>query len=562
MRLNAASYARFSTDLQTDKSIDDQQRLCRGLAERNGWHIVAELSDHAISGASLIRPSIQRLLRMIENREIDIVIAEALDRLSRDQEHIAHIYKQCEFAGIKIFTYAEGEIDVLKKGVKGIMSELFLKDLAQKTHRGLEGVAKEGRSAGGRSYGYKAVNKLDDKGELIRGLRCIDPDESKIVIRIFKEYVAGASPKAIVKGLNTDGIPSPRGGEWGFSTINGNRKRGNGILNNELYIGRSVWNRQQFFKHPKTGTRNARVRKADDVTVVEVPELRIIDQELWDAAKRVQGRLDQKTQFWQKQRPKGLLSGLLRCGCCGGGYAKITLDRVGCTTRRDKGTCSNRRSMKITVLEERVLGALRERLMNDELCAIFCDEYYEHQKRVRLEHNAAMAGYQSEFERNKRQIDKLLDAIAQGLDPLTVKDRINSLSERQRDLEALIKLKDVAPVLLHPAIAHRYKVAVQKLIDLLSDTDHRSEAADLIRSLIEKIVLTPSREDEGLTVDLYGDLAGILQASVGGLPAQKEKTPGTRPGVISHTEEADKTNALSGAKMVAGIGFEPMTFRL
>jgi DNA invertase Pin-like site-specific DNA recombinase len=82
------------------------------------------------------------------------VIAEALDRLSRDQEHTAALFKQLAFSGVDLATVAEGTIGELHVGFKGTMNALFLKDLAQKTHRGLRGWVEHGRSGGGRCYGY------------------------------------------------------------------------------------------------------------------------------------------------------------------------------------------------------------------------------------------------------------------------------------------------------------------------------------------------------------------------------------------------------------------------
>ncbi len=72
---------------------------------------------------------------------------------------------------------------------------------------------------------------------------------------------------------------------WGQSTINGNRKRGAGILNNELYIGRLVWNRLLYIKDPETGKRVSRPNPESEWVIQEVPELRIIDQDLWEEVK-------------------------------------------------------------------------------------------------------------------------------------------------------------------------------------------------------------------------------------------------------------------------------------
>jgi len=104
------------------------------------------------------------------------------------------------------------------------------------------------------------------------------------VRRIFEDYVNGKSPRAIATALNAEGIPSPRGGQWNASTINGNKARRNGILHNELYIGYLTYNRQSFRKDPETGKRQARPNPPSEWEMVEVPELRIIDDDLWERA--------------------------------------------------------------------------------------------------------------------------------------------------------------------------------------------------------------------------------------------------------------------------------------
>src|SRR5688572_26887859 len=102
-----ALYARYSSDNQRDASIDDQLRLCRLYAERQGWTIAENYCDRAISGASLIRPGIQELITDAQRGRFDIILTESIDRLSRDQEDIAGLYKRMRFAGVKIVTLSE-----------------------------------------------------------------------------------------------------------------------------------------------------------------------------------------------------------------------------------------------------------------------------------------------------------------------------------------------------------------------------------------------------------------------------------------------------------------------
>ena len=131
-------YARYSSENQRDASIEDQIRSCRKRIEDEGWTYLHAYTDHAMSGASRLRPGYQRLLEDARAGEFDIVMAEALDRLSRDQEDIAALFKQLSFCNVRIVTLSEGEISELHVGLKGTMNALYLKDLALKTRRGLD----------------------------------------------------------------------------------------------------------------------------------------------------------------------------------------------------------------------------------------------------------------------------------------------------------------------------------------------------------------------------------------------------------------------------------------
>jgi site-specific DNA recombinase len=236
----AAIYARYSTDLQRDASIEDQIRLCKERAKREGWRVVNCYTDHAISGASLIRPGMQMLLQDAQAGKFEVIVSEAIDRLSRDQEDIAHIYKRTRFAGVRIVTLSEGDVNELHIGLKGTMGALFLKDLADKTRRGLRGRVEAGKSGGGNSFGYDVVRRLDDDGLPVRGERKINAAQAGIVRRIFNDYAAGKAPQAIAKQLNKESVPGPSGSEWGAEHDPRNPDRGTG-------------NRLRYIKDPECG---------------------------------------------------------------------------------------------------------------------------------------------------------------------------------------------------------------------------------------------------------------------------------------------------------------------
>ena len=175
-----------------------------------------------------MRPGYQKMLEDARAGRFEVLVAEALDRLSRDQENIAGLFKQLSFAGVRLITLSEGEVGELHVGLKGTMNALFLKDLAQKTRRGLEGRVRQGKSGGGLCFGYDVVRKFDAAGEAVHGERRINEAEAAIVRRIFEEFANGRSPRAIAQSLNKDGIPVPpaRAGDLPPSMAIGGAARG------------------------------------------------------------------------------------------------------------------------------------------------------------------------------------------------------------------------------------------------------------------------------------------------------------------------------------------------
>ena len=548
----AVLYARYSSDNQREASIEDQLRLCRELADREGWDVRESYSDYGVSGASMMRPGIRALLADALAGDIDVVIAEALDRLSRDQADIADVYRRLKFAGVGIVTVAEGEINELHVGLKGTMNALFLKDLAQKTRRGLRGRVEAGKSGGGNSYGYDVVHQLEH-GSLVRGERTINPAQAAIVRRIFAAYAEGHSPRAIAKSLNADGIPGPAGRGWGPSTIHGNRSRGTGILNNELYVGRMVWNRLRYIKDPTTGKRISRPNPVEEWVITEVAELALIDHDVWDRVKARQRAVEAKSEHAQHQpfkqrRSKTLFSGKMRCGVCGGGAVVWNEIRIGCANARNKGTCTNKTTIRRDVLENHILHSLQHRLMDPALLEVFCQEFTRELNRLRAERNAGLENSKAELKRVKADLDRLIQAILDGVPGSQVKDRIAALETRKSVLEASLTQAEPEKVLLHPGMATLYREKVTELRDALDDPNRLCEAKEIIRDLVDVIELTPVTTADGrseLTIDLHGDLPNILALS------QNDKDAAITGDVL------DKCT-----KLVAGRGFEPLTFRL
>ncbi len=535
-----AIYARYSSDNQRDASIEDQIAVCRRYAERQGWTVVDWYADRAISGASLLRPGIQSLMEDAGKDGFDVVFAEALDRLSRDQEDVAGIFKRLSFAGVKIITLSEGEISHLHVGLKGTMNALFLKDLADKTRRGLQGRIEAGKSAGGLCYGYDVVKKYNDDGKLIRGDRTINVAEATVVRRIFKAFAAGQSPRQLAKALNAEGVPGPQGKTWTDTTIRGHATRGTGLLNNELYIGRLVWNRLRYIKDPDTGKRVSRPNPKSDWIVQRVPELRIIEDDLWEQVKERQAAILAKfetkpgrNRLNHTHRKKFLLSGLLRCSECEGSYTIRGQDRYGCFNHYNRGTCTNNRTIKRQIIEARVIAGLKDKLLAPDLVAEFIKGFQEETNTLNHDRELATVQDKAALAKAERSIKAILDAIEDGRYQRSMLDRLDEL-EKQKDQIAARLAKAPQPLpRIHPNVAGIYRTKIQRLEDALARPDDAREAAEAMRTLIEKIVLTPGAKHGEVKAELHGELAAILALTSGQKPRPAEDQKDMRFSVVA-----------------------------
>ncbi len=492
----------------------------------------------------MLRPGYQALLSAMRSGRVDLVLAESLDRISRDQEHVARFYKMATFDGVRVITLAEGEINKIHIGLKGTMGALQLKELADKTRRGMEGVIRDGPSAGAVPYGYRVRRELGHDGELIRGLREIDPIESAIIRRIYEEYAGGRSPRAIAKTLNEEGVPGPGGGEWFDSTIRGRAGRGDGILRNPIYVGRRVWNKRRNVKHPVSGKQVRRRNHASSHVTADVPDLRIIDDELWG---RVQARLGAEAArpskekgkspaFWDARRPKHLLTGKVTCGLCGGLYYARGRDYLSCHKAR-RYLCQNTTSVRRGPLEARVMDALGRHLMRPDLLKQFIDDFVSEWNRLAAQAGQAQSAQRQALDGVERQIANLIDAIANGLRGPGLQAKLEALEAQRANLEAELTHTPSTPPALHPNLGEVYRERVMRLEQALADRDD-PEALEAARALIDRVIVSPPGDPGGPPgIELVGHLQAMLKAG-----GAEIGTEGSRSGtsVLSLFESAVK----------------------
>ena len=517
----AALYARYSDDKQSPHSIDDQFRICRMHADKQNWTVVETYSDAGISGSTVIlRPGIQALIRDALAGKFEIVVAEALDRISRDQEDIAAAFKRLRFAGVTIITLSESEITELHVGLKGTMNALFLKDLAAKTHRGIRGRVEAGKVGCGNAYGYRVVRTIDATGKVTTGEREIIPEQAEVVRRIFRDYAAGKSPRQIAIELNREGVPAPWGSTWGDSSIRGNRALGSGIINNEFYIGEMVWNRRRRMKNPDTGRSEPRFNPESEWVHVIAPHLRIVSDELWQAARAQQAGIvgiyeanlakGRQAGISATVRPKTMLSGLLVCGVCGGSVAKRGNNRFGCVSHTMGKGCTNGRTIVRDVLEERVLVGLKDRLMEPVAFAQAMRSFIEETNRLNHMRRANRGAEVERLEKARRAVAGIVAAIEDGGYSRPLMERLKVLEAEADEIERRLDQAPADVPDVHPNVAELYRRKVERLSHALEDPDERDEAAKALRAVIDKIVLVPGPKRGQVLATLYGDLETIL----------------------------------------------------
>ncbi|TBE72441.1 recombinase family protein [Rhizobium beringeri] len=507
----AVIYARYSTDLQNDKSVEDQFSLCRDFAARLGADVVKQFSDRAKSGASMFgRPGLADMMTAAERGDFEILITESTDRVSRDIADLAHVHKVLKFRNIEMQCVNGGLMDTVQIGMYGIVGQMQREEGARKVKRGMTGVVRSGRNAGGKAYGYRPVTGR--KGELE-----IVEHEANVVRRVFDMYVAGISPRSIASTLNHDAVPAPRGKQWNASTIHGNDRRGNGILRNPLYVGKLVWNRVQMVKDPSTGKRVSRANDEDKVETIDAPHLRIVDEELFQAARdRLAARGGSHAHH--APRNKRLLSGLLKCGACGGGLATVGSDRSGprvmCSTYRESHSCSNYGKYYVEKIERDVVDRLQRIFADTSYIDAYVEEYRAESKRIATDRRSNRGAKESALENVQRQIERVIEQVSKGTieeeDVLAILPGLKAKRAALRtELDAEHPPANVIEI--KPRAVTKFKEDLESLAKILEDRAAEPTLAmgTAFREVVSGVIVHPRIPGEPYSYEIKGLLAGI-----------------------------------------------------
>ncbi len=505
----AAAYGRFSTDLQNEKSADDQIVLCRTYAAHNGFQVVATYADRAKSGASMLnRGELLALLADAKAGKFKAIIVEHLDRLSRDMADLATIKKQMDFVGVSLIEVHGGEANALTVGFRALIAQQFREDNIQKVRRGMQGVIRDGRSAGGKAYGYAPDPTCKGKLEIVE-------EEAKVILRIFQEYHDGKSPKMICRALNAEGIPAPRGKLWAPSALSGFARRGTGMLRNPQYKGKPIWNKVTMPKDPDTGRRVSRPNPKSEWVHQDAPELEIVPPNLFDA---VQAQLESRAtagtgkNMGTQNRPKLLLSGLIKCAACGSGMSVLGHDKSGrrrirCSAHTNSGSCPKPLTFYLGDVEALVIETLADELATEEQVNRYARAWLEGRHKEVAKDNARRAKAETRLKVIDKEMDRITMLLMKGIGDEQALDAASKglRAERDRLSEDLEKEPPATSIVIRPATVAAFakslstsrsylRSAKAKLELTLYNLHERGDLHRLIREVVTSV--TVSRDED------------------------------------------------------------------
>jgi DNA invertase Pin-like site-specific DNA recombinase len=604
-------YARYSTDRQDEQSIETQIELGNAFIASKGWRLVGIYQDEAVSGTILKRrPGIQALLAQLKRGEADILLCVSVDRISRDMEHSTGILKQLRHRDMELWEVQTGKsITDTELGFRSMMSHETIEAIRYRTREGMKTSTRKGKIAGGLSYGYRIKLEYDARGDRIPGLREIDEKQAAIIRWIFEEYAKGKSPSMIAQELNKRGVAGPRGAKWRDTAIRGHVDRGTGILNNEAYRGRVIFNRRNFRKNPDTEKREARMNSAQDWVFGDNANFRIVDDALWERVKRRQREVKDyfeatnTNRLNKTHRPSYLLSGLLRCAECGGPYAISGKDRYSCTNHGKKipleqlgdERCGNRRTISRKELEDRVLTCVP-----NSLWSVYNIDRAVHQVKERLlarerDGHGSIPALEASIESKTREQRSILQQITarvmEGKKPFAAHEQM--ADELEEEIEKLkVDIAELRTAPKGPSISEQVtpeaiKAVVDAILYLMrehADAETKQPFIQIIRALIQVVEIGVAADGKETELTVYGQIVGIL-ASMDALEAYEAEyktavnleyyrqidagvldTDDKQNKFLRHFDEelAKKRKDLKNLQVsvVAGAGFEPAAFRL
>lgn len=536
IRVAVATYSRYSSDQQRESSITDQQRNCHERAAREGWKVVADFADAAISGSEDHRPQYDAMQAAAKRGEFGVLLVDALSRLTRDGGEQHRLQKRFKHWGVRLIAIADGldsdqKSSQLLGAIKGAMNEQFIADLAEAVHRGQKGQALKGRWNGGRPYGYRLKRLTDPTqrdvyGEPARIGTVLerDPMTADVVAEIFQRFADGESCLLIARDLNARRIASPgsswkrvkrRCSGWADSAVRV-------ILHNPLYTGRQRWNTSAFVRDPDTKAYLRRRRPQIEWVENKIEALRIVSDELF-------ARVQQRRQTLASTDPrlksggkaKFLLSGLLKCSVCGYNYTLADNNFYACGSNlrgRDSGhkECSNRERVRRDALEAHIVGPVNDQLLAPARVARMAKEMQIEYARRLAARSTKAAAVPTELRELEARLERLRVRLQQG-DPDLAADELQAAIDRaeakRRELQAAQPAARQSARILSmlPKAAALYRRQIE--LGLAGDSSAVLKARVLLHDLLGPVTLAPGKQKGELWASYRMNPAALIRGT-------------------------------------------------
>ena len=481
-----------------------------------GWPVPVLFSDEAITGMRNDRPGYRSLVKALEDGTFDMLLVDEYGRLARDHIEAAMFVRLLKFRGLRLIGINDG-LDTdrhgykFEAGIRGLMHENYIDELAKKTHHGLMGQALSGFSPGGLPFGYRSTGSEEDGYK-----RNIHEPEAQWVRHIFGRYVLGDSPRKIAQSLNEQCIASSRGGTWAHTALYPDVK-GVGMLCNPMYAGRPVWNRTKWLHHPVTGKRVRSMRPESEWVITEDPALRILEEDVWQAAcaraaSQRHGTSDRKTATGKGsggRSPKYLFSGLLRCGTCSAAYVMVDRYQYGCSYNRDRGAsvCANSIRVARATIESVLLSDVRRELLGPAAYAAFEREAKEMLSRDAPDPTQARRA----LAHARKEAENIMNAIRAGIVTPGTKAALEAAEAGvTAATEALATIERFEPSKVLPRALEVYR----GLVERLESVDDVSGARAALKQLLGGEIRIVSQDGVPYAEMKNAGLAGVCQLTL------------------------------------------------
>jgi site-specific DNA recombinase len=543
-----AIYARFSSDMQNRASIPDQIRECRDAATRYGWTVLDEYIrfDEATSGQSLDgREGLLELLELASQPDcpFDGILIDDTSRFGRNLSDTLPLTDK--FSYRKIFLhFVTRRLDSRDPNFRSLFikcgeeDENFSRGLAEKVHRAHRGRVLNKCAPNGQCYGYRNVGIPDPNrrqyghSRVLAVKRDINPEEARVIVRIYEMYVSGLGYRSIADILNREGVPSPLRGSgkrprrWCARTICK-------ILNQPKYRGIHLWNTTKVVRNPdKGGKKEQHPRPESEWERVEIPEWEIISRELWTAKEAAASLRRAQWNILGGRNRTGvsrryIFGGPLTCGICGdkmrivGGTGPTAM--YGCFNRRFRGKsmCSNNRMIRESSLRHHLLEALTRNLLNPDVTRTMSEEF-ERQLKGALEEQEKkaqqIAGDEGNLKARKAELEKqeenAVDAILNYGGSPALQARLDSLKSQIKAIDGLFATARVLPDIMPSAEVIREFLGrkLACLAEILAGDPLLARGE--IDKRVTKLVLTPIQIDGRRAYEVAGDLRLFAQGDV------------------------------------------------